>query len=246
MVSVVISQPMLFAWPGFFEQLSLADVFVHLDDVQFSKGSFTNRIQLKFPEGRRWMTIPLAGKGSFQTIASLCASDPEWRKSHVALLRQSLAGTPYVADVLDLVDRVHAETNLCDLLIASTDLTAEYLGIGQDRQILRSSALGLSSASSERVLEIVKSVGGTRYLTGHGAAGYLDHALFERAGIAVEYMDYSLTPWPQGGKEGGSGGGFTPYVSVLDLIARTGKAAADYLRPATLPWQEFIKREEVA
>ena len=47
MTTVVISQPMLFPWVGMFEQVALADVFVHYDDVQFSKGSFTNRVQLK-------------------------------------------------------------------------------------------------------------------------------------------------------------------------------------------------------
>ena len=47
MTRVVITQPMLFPWPGFFEQLCLADVYIYLDDVQFSKGSFTNRVQIE-------------------------------------------------------------------------------------------------------------------------------------------------------------------------------------------------------
>ena len=44
---VVISQPMYFPWIGFLSQLSMANTIIWLDDVQFSKGSFINRIQIK-------------------------------------------------------------------------------------------------------------------------------------------------------------------------------------------------------
>lgn len=233
--SVVISQPMLFPWPGFFEALMLADVYVDLDDVQFSKGSFTNRIQLRFPEGRRWMTVPLDGKGSFQTIADLRAADGDWRGQHRRMVQDSLHGAPYLAEALAILDEVYRHERLCDLLIASIDVPAAYLGIAA-RVRARSHGLGIGGHSWSRVLDMVRHFGGSRYVTGHGAARYLDHQAFENAGVAVEYADYSCTPWPQGQ------GAFTPYVSILDLIARTGPNAARYLKPATLPWRGFLER----
>jgi len=51
----------------------------------------------------------------------------------------------------------------------------------------------------------------------------------------VDYMDYSLTPWPQ------PHGGFTPYVTVLDLIAATGDEAGGFIHPRTLPWRAFLE-----
>ena len=39
--------------------IKLADIIVHYDDVQFSKGSFTNRVQIKTKDGFKWMTVPL-------------------------------------------------------------------------------------------------------------------------------------------------------------------------------------------
>ena len=42
-----------------FEQIRLADAFVHYSDVQFSKGSFVNRVQIKTSAGIRWLTVPL-------------------------------------------------------------------------------------------------------------------------------------------------------------------------------------------
>ncbi|WP_029005304.1 WbqC family protein [Azorhizobium doebereinerae] len=238
MTAVVISQPMLFPWPGFFEQLMLADVYLYLDDTQFSKGSFTNRIQVKYGDDRRWMTVPLAGKGSFQSIADLKATDGDWKAAHRALLAQSLAEAPHSADALAILDAVYAHDNLCDLLVASIEAPARYLGIGAGRTIARTTGLGVEGRSWQRVLDLVRHFDGTRYLTGHGAADYLDHAAFEAAGVGVEYMAYSRTPWPQGS------GAFTPYVSILDLIAHTGRDAITHLRPATQPWRQFLEQRK--
>lgn len=228
---------MLFPWPGFFEQLMLADAYAYLDDTQFSKGSFTNRIQLKYAGDRRWMTIPLAGKGTFQTIAELAATDGAWKASHRALLVQSLAAAPYRDDALAVFDAAYAREGLCDLLIASIEEPARYLGIGAARTVVRTSALGVEGKSWQRVLDLVHHLQGTVYLTGHGAAHYLDHAAFEAAGVAVEYMRYSLTPWPQGD------GPFSPYVSILDLIAWCGPQARAHLNPASIPWRTFVHAE---
>jgi hypothetical protein len=237
MATVVITQPMLFPWPGFFEQLMLADTYIYLDDAQFSKGSFTNRIQLLRGAERCWMTIPLAGKGSFRAICALEAAGETWKESHRALVRQSLIGAPFLEDALAIFDRVYARAPLIELLIASIEEPARYMGIGAARTLARSSTLGVSGASWRRVLDMVRRAGGTRYVTGHGAARYLDHAAFAEAGVEVAYMTYSLSRWPQ------PGGSFTPYVSILDLIARTGPAARDHLNPATIPWRDFLQQE---
>ena len=235
MSAVVISQPMLFPWPGFFEQLMLADIFYFLDDTQYSKGSFTNRIQIKLGEQRKWMTIPLAGKGTFQEIHHLTAHDTDWRGSHLALLHQAFRHAPYRADAIRLVETAYASDTLCKTLIASIELSAQYMGIGKNQETALTSSIAIDGRSWQRVLDIVTAVKGTRYLTGHGAAGYLDHEAFAAAGIDVEYMAYSKTPWPQAGNQ------FSPYVSILGLIANVGPECASYLHPKTVPWQEFLQ-----
>jgi hypothetical protein len=234
MTRVVISQPMLFPWPGFFEQLKLADVYLFLDDVQFSRGSFSNRVQLRHAEKSIWMTIPLAGKGAFQQISELRASGDDWRRTHLDQVRRSLRRAPHATDALALMETCYSKEALVDVLISSIEEPAHNIGIGEDQRRERSSRMGVGGSGSDRVLALVKSVGGTRYLTGHGAARYLDHEAFEAAGVAVEYMDYSLTPWPLDDSP------FTPYVSVLDLIGLQGKDAAKYLSPRTLPWRTFL------
>jgi hypothetical protein len=103
-------------------------------------------------------------------------------------------------------------------------------------EILYSSNLGIAGHGTNRVLEIVKLLGGTHYITGHGASNYLDHVEFEKNGVAVSYMRYEPIPWEQPIDV------FTPYVSVLDLIGSVSIAsAAKYLNPMAINWRTHLE-----
>ena len=237
MTTVVISQPMYFPWVGFFEQMRLADVYVWLDDVQFSKGSFTNRVQVLLPGKQVWMTIPLADKTG-RAIRDLSATGDGWKASHRELLVQSLRKAGCLDDALAVFNEAVSHEKIVDILIASCETCARRLR-AVPAQSCKSSDLVTEGHGSARVLDIVKRFGGTRYLTGHGAAKYLDMDRFEAAGIAVEFMDYQVAAWPQ------RDDGFTPYVTALDLIAVQGANAPDHLIPRTFPWRDFVaKRAE--
>jgi hypothetical protein len=238
MTTVVISQPMLFPWSGFFELVACADVFVHLDDAQFSKGSFTNRVQIKHQSGIKWMTIPLKGKGQFQQINQLeAAAELDWKQRHRELVRQSLLHSKNLQGALQLFDRVYSEKSLLNLLINSVELSSSLINASCPSAWLRSSEMKIAGNSSQRVLAIVKALGGTRYVTAHGASDYLEHEKFEQQGVRVEYVQYSKTEYPQ------LNGGFVPYVSILDAIANFGDRSAELIRPKTIVWTEFLQNK---
>ena len=225
---------MYFPWAGFLAQMALADIFIWLDDVQFSKGSYTNRIQVKMPTGSKWMSVPLEGKGSFKKTRELASVGNNWIRSHRGLLSQSLQDRPHTASAIDIFDRsVATDSTLCDQLMVSAEALANHLDI-LPRRVLKASDLNVGGTSWSRVLELVKVVSGSEYVTGHGALGYLDHDAFEKQGVAVKYMDYAPLPWPQ------PFGAFTPYVTGLDLVASLDAAQARvHLRPASIDWRTF-------
>lgn len=230
---VVISQPMYFPWPGFFEQMKMADIYIWLDDAQFSKGSFTNRIQVNINRQQKWMSIPLEGKGTWKTIRELKAVGDGWRSAHRDMLRQSLSPLLAKEVALEIFDRAIRESSLIDCLIQSAILPAAFMETVPP-EVLRSSDLAVEGASWQRVLDLVKTVGGTSYITGHGASAYLNHEAFERENITVEYMEYSKTPW------GDDGAFISPFVTVLELIASEGSQAKSKLRPRTVGWRKFL------
>ena len=235
-MNVVISQPMYFPWVGMFEQIALADVFVFYTDVQFSKGSFTNRVQVKTQSGTKWMTVPLQDLKFGQRIDEVSVKPPrDWKPLHIDMLRDALGQAPFFADAEELVRRLpdSDQSNLAEVSSASILAVCRYLGLARPR-FVSIGELQIGGKGSERVLDVVKAVGGTRYITGHGASNYLDHEAFDAAGVEVEYMDYRRSEYPQ------FYGEFTPFVTVLDLVAHCGRAGISYIHSGTKPWRSFL------
>lgn len=242
---VAINQPCYLPWRGHFALMKTADVFVFYDDVQFTSNtsrSFFARVQLKTPRGRRWLSVPVRKSGRFgQRIDEVAiADDGRWPDRHCAVIREALAGAPFAAAVEPVLAALGggAWGRLAELTIATTRLMAGLLGIR--RETLRSSALGIAGAGSPRVLAVCRSLGATRYVTGHGGLAYLDHEAFESAGITVEYMDYDVSPYPQ------LHGAFEPHVTALDVLANTGPQAPAHVTARTVPWREMVARRGVA
>jgi WbqC-like protein family len=238
LVRVVISQPMYFPWVGLIEQFKIADIFVFYDDVQFVKGSLFNRVQVKTPSGTRWLTVPLSNRKLSKQIFEIGIDErQDWRVSQRSLLRQANAGAAHLSDMIDLLDSVFARSysNVAELSIDSMLALASYFGILAGKKVLRSSGLNIGGSGSQRVYDICKSLAATSYVTGHGAANYLDHGMFDKAGIEVGYMKYEKTPYPQ------LHGEFTPFVTALDLVANCGRAGASCIGSSAIHWRDFFR-----
>lgn len=238
-MKVVISQPMYFPWVGMFEQIKLCDAYVNYDDVQFSKGSFTNRVQIKTnsSNGFNWLTVPLKNLKLGVLINELeIDNHKNWQNQHLKSLKQAYRSAPYVEEMLKLVSALFdmSSNNIGYISMKSIELVIDYFNLAGEKNFYNSSNLGILGSSSERVFQIVQDLKGTHYITGHGAKNYLDHSLFEKNGIRVEYMNYLRLRYPQQFSD------FNPHVSILDLIANVGKQGKDYIKSSTIYWKEFL------
>lgn len=241
-MTVVISQSMYFPWAGLLEQMRMADVFVHYDDVQYARG-FLNRVQIKARDGSSppahplWMTVPLSKSKRGQSInETKIDAHSDWRDRHRKMLKHAYARAPFFHEMFEVFDSVIAQDfdSLADLSRTSLVALAKYFGIARECRFERSENCDVPGSGSSRILDVVKTLGGTIYITGHGGRNYLDHNAFEAAGISVRYMQYKIGPYPQ------LHGEFTPYVSALDLIANCGKDGIRFLRSETVDWKETI------
>lgn len=236
MTAVVVSQPMYFPWVGMLEQIRLADHFVYYDDVQFSRGGFFNRVQIKTAQGVKWMTAPLR-RGPLGAAIHATEIDEQkpWRTEHRAMLARAYASSPHVDEMLKLVDDVFARPvrNLAELAAASMDALCVYFEVAEPTRFDYSSRMTLSGQKNDRLLELLHMVETKRYITGHGALDYLDHERFEREGIQVEYMNYEKRPYPQ------QHGQFTPFVTALDLVANCGRAGREFICSGTVAWRRL-------
>ena len=241
MKQVAISQPMFFPWVGMFEQIKLADVYVHYDDALLPlSGGLTNRVKIKTANGSVWMTIPIL-RPSEQMISEVQFDNVKnWRRKHLQMLEQCYARAPFANDMLEIVKSVYdLKTNyLMEFNIFALEQVSRYFNF--DTSFELSSKYKVAAKSSEKVMELVRRVKGEVYITGHGAFDYLDHELFEQNRVEVQYMDYKRTPYPQ------LHGDFDPHVSILDLIANVGVEGSKLITSGTTYWKNFINENQSA
>ena len=239
-MKVVISQPMYFPWVGMLEQIALADVYIHYSDVQFSKGSFTNRVQIKTDRGIKWLTVPLDRMKLGQKINEVLINNSvNWQADHIRQLTAAYHACPFFEEVVKTVNHVFEKDffTIDKVSEKSVEAVSAYFGLTDGCRFVHSTDLGVSGSGSRRVLDLVHAVGGTEYITGHGARNYLDHHQFDLEGVTVSYMDYRKEPYNQ------LHGPFTPFVSALDLIANKGKDGRAFICSGSRYWKDFLSHE---
>ena len=225
MTRVVISQPTYLPWLGYFELIRRADVFVLLDNVQFSRRSWQCRNRLKGPNGEPfWLTVPVSHGDRDTELREIRISPNHdgWAESHLRSIHAALGRAPYfhalMGPVETLLRRPHAR--LVDLNGAGIAVLAGLLGISTP-QVL-ASELGVSGQRSELLLRLCQRLGADVYYSPHGSSDYLDEDkhMFQDAGIRVEYQTWEHPVYPQ------RGGGFISHLSALDAVANVGPETA--------------------
>ena len=107
MTTVAIHQPNFLPWQGYFYKILNCDIFIFLDHVGFSKGSYTNRVKVMSPSGPKWLTVPVKTSGKLgQPITMVGLSD--WEKTSEAIsntLRFYYDEHPYASHVAALAER---------------------------------------------------------------------------------------------------------------------------------------------
>lgn len=179
-----IHQPNFLPHVGYFRKIALSDVFVFLDDVQFTKGGYTNRTKIS---AERYLTVPVA-ESSFKRISDLEIHNPDQFYTKLAKrLGQDYKDWYFL--LKEVIETGH--TNLADLNIEIINKICQHFQV--NTPFIKSSSLKIEGKSNnELLIEIVKKSGGNIYLT--NKAGYLDADLFEKNKLQMEYynsMQYS-------------------------------------------------------
>lgn len=228
------------AWYGFFEQIKLADIYVFYDDVQYIKRSLMSRVDIKTKDGSQWLSVPLKKFHQEDLISNVfCHEESDWRKDHLRKMESAYKHAPFFNEMMELATEIYnqSDNHLVDVTTTAIKKISEYYNLIPENNFYFSSTLGIEGKSTQRLFDIASYFGADIYLTGMGALRYMDFGIFEKGKIRVEFIEYAKTPYPQ------LHGDFNPYVSVLDLIANTGKDGIKYMNSKTVNYAEFIQTE---
>jgi hypothetical protein len=227
-LNCVILQPSYIPWRGFFHQVQKADLFIFYDDVQYDKRGWRNRNRIKTAQGSQWLTIPVYARGAqVQNIPINQVHvtwDEPWNEKHWKTIRSAYHKAPFFNRYAPLFEEMYLKHPdlLADFTIEFTIRLARELG-NQHTRFMRSSELGITGKKTERLINLLKSVGASHYISGPSARDYIETNLFEEAGISLEYMEYDYPEYAQLYPP------FDPFVSVIDLLFMVGPEAPNLI-----------------
>jgi hypothetical protein len=225
---VAIVQSSYVPWKGYLDLVNLADEFVLLDDVQYTRRDWRNRNRIKTADGLRWLTIPVAVKGRYdQRVQDVRVADRAWRRRHWRGLTMAYARAGCFEryedrfralyldgdeDSLSAINRRFLDAVCAELRISTP------ISFSQDHDVPPGDA-------SERLARLVHAVGGTQYVSGPTARAYLRIEPFRERGIDVFFMDYGAYP-----EYRQCHGPFEHRVSILDLLFNEGPRASRFMK----------------
>lgn len=210
MTTVAVMQPYFIPYAGYFRLFAASDVFVIYDCVQFPPRGWVHRNRLFDRAGKEeWLTLRLAKAPLGVRIDELLfAADARERLLSDLRRFPDAASLPAEAYAIgEALTRV--EETPVDYIEALLQATVAYLGLRWN--VVRSSSLELPETlrGQDRILEVVRRLGGDVYVNAPGGRNLYDVASFAAAGVELRF----LREYPG------------PSYSILTRIAREPREA---------------------
>jgi len=227
-MTISIHQPYYLPWLGYFDKLARSDYFVFLDIVQFQKNGFTNRNQIKTPQGAIWLTVPISTKDHLKnTIEHLTIADDKWQKKHWRSIELNYAKSPHLKGYYDGLKYFYDKQwkLFGDLCWEMLNFWKEKLKI--QTKLIKASELDVTGKKDKLILDICKKMKATRYLSGSFGREYLDTNEFEKNDVDVKFQSYSYCQYPQ------LFGDFIPNMSIVDTVCNVKNPLELILKGAT-------------
>lgn len=214
---VTIHQPEHLPWLGFFNKMSMADVYVILDDVQYKKNNYQNRNRIMGTNGPQWLSVPVVNKGRMDTtildIRTDDQTNPVWRKKYLNTIMLSYKKKPFFDEHYTFIEDVLNKPyhTIYEINVEIIFHYAELLDIHP--KFIRSSEMKTKGKKSDLVLSICKSLNAGTYISGEAGREYMHLEDFNNAGIKVVFQEYDHPTYDQHTKLD-----FAPYMSTMDLL----------------------------
>lgn len=182
---VAIGQPTYWARAHVWNRVFASDVYIWLDSVKFSRSAtkWEDRTVIEAPDGRP-VVLRLPLKGSRLALWSQAGVQPDWRR-HLVTIRHCYAKRPQWATLEPVVEAVYARDAETIAEVCWRTFQACRQLLAPAVRVVRSSDLDVHSAKGDLVLDLVKKVGGTTYVSGAPGLSYLPLERFRAEGVDV-------------------------------------------------------------
>ncbi len=230
---VAIMQPYIFPYIGYFHLIEASGVFVFYDDVSFIKKGWINRNRILLNGKDHLFSVPVLNASQNRLINETHPSiDGKWKDTFHKQLTHSYRKAPYFAEVSGRVMSVFdfEYGNVADLAISSIACVYDYLG--RDLNYRKSSVCSPETRGmgrADRLIEITRSLGSSRYVNAPGGADLYEKDYFASKGVELFFVKSGSVEYRQYGNE------FVPWLSIVDVMMfNEAEAIRDFFGRYTL------------
>lgn len=192
-MKVAILQSNYLPWKGYFDLINDADIFCFLDEVQYTKNDWRNRNRLYSKNGLFWLTVPIKKDSVKLKISEVPLENSFWQKKHYSSIVQTYSRAPQFEEILPLLEDIYIDKSwsyLSEMNQYIIKLITNYIGL--KTKIINSRDHILEDNKVERLVSLIRQIGGTEYISGPAAKDYLeeDKSLFIDKNIKISYKKY--------------------------------------------------------
>ncbi|MGC2412140.1 MAG: WbqC family protein [Stellaceae bacterium] len=209
-------QPYFFPYIGYFQLIAASDVFVFHDDVQYIKGGWINRNRILKDGKPVWITFPvLSAAHDLPIDKRYYAGDPQTRHRLLRRVEAAYRAAPHFAEIYPLIQEVmdFGNANVAAFNAHLIRRVAAHLRIRT--AFVSSSELDKDNSltGANRVIEICRRLGATRYINPIGGKELYGADRFSGAGIELGFLSPGVLSGPAPP---------TP-LSIIDSLMRKGE-----------------------
>ena len=242
-MKTAILQSAYMPWLGFFNMVEEADIFVFLDDAQWTVRDWRNRNRIRTSQGWTWLTVPVKLEKTYYEY-KICNvkidNSQNWQEKHLGLLKSFYRRAHYFDEIYPLLDNILSKKHrfMVDLNYELIFWIIDYLKLKKIK-FKYSQAMNIPNElkKTDRLLYILEKIGNIKtYISGPAAKSYIEMDKFENKGIKIIWHEYVHPYYEQNTWKSNI---FIPYLSIIDLLFNHGKDSLDILTH-----KKVIKRPE--
>jgi hypothetical protein len=226
---------------GLYHKIALADEYIYMDTVKYTKQDFINRNKIKTPQGYLWLTIPVLTNGSDNIMINEIKIDnnQKWKEKHWKSIKNFYQKAPYFNLYAEFFEYLYSRKweYLSDFNYYLLNYVLWKLKI--NTKVYKMSEYNFQGKKSDLVLDMCKQIKADLYIFGKMGVDYADVNSFKDNNIEIYFQDYNHPKYNQ------QYGEFESYMSVIDLLFNEGNNSLNIIMSNNITKNE-LKENDIA
>lgn len=214
-MKVGIMQPYFIPYIGYWQLINAVDKYIIYDDVNYIKGGWINRNQILLNGKAHYINVQMHEASPNKKINEITINKNKmYINKNLRMIIAAYEKAPYFKEGYELIESIfyNEQNNLAKFITDSIKEVCHYLNI--TTEILISSEIVKNNLlkGQEKVIDICRSLGGTKYFNAIGGLNLYSYDEFIKYGIKLSFIKSNVIEYKQFDNE------FVPNLSILDVI----------------------------